>query len=56
VRGTAPSRSFEVYNHALFSRSLGFSGHKEMLSVNLAMLFKDSSWRYSQKGKKKQKS
>ena len=54
MRGTAPSRLLEVYNHLPFSRFLGFSGHKEMLSVKLAMCFMDSSWRkYVQKGIKK---
>jgi hypothetical protein len=41
----------EVYNHSEpFSRFLGCSGHKEMLSVKLPMCFMDSSWKVRPEG------
>ena len=42
IGSIAPSKFFEAYNHSPFSRFLGFSGHKEMFSVKVAMCFMDS--------------
>jgi len=54
MEGTAPSRFVEVYNHASFSRFLGFSGHKKILSFRFFMYFMGSSWKkHVQKGNKK---